>query len=415
VGESNLVWEPSTGPDRLGVWRILVGPLPEEIDFVDNQFPDLDTDYSATTAVIEGDPNIRRLRLPSGRSDFDCLEIRGLAALEELVVECESPLDLDGTLQWIRVENCPLLRLIRIHAAVRRLEVIDNPVLLELDVSGCVNLDHLVLNKAVPGFKANIVGCTKLRGPSVGSNETLGFSVLAEQVARNQAGSRRDGLIYPEMTCVDIDQVSGLSNNGLKAMSRTGWLRSERSLLGRYGVLACDTQFKPLDYRILQPLEPVYTGGTGEAYAYVSIERIVNVDSLVIAEEEGAGNCTPEDCLDYMLQWLRAELSARQEIADSTNQELLAILASFADSQSNKIVIPPIRMSAFLDDRDRKKLLEILLVHGVTVEDSSAGDFAYVHPDAGIPNEEQTIRHAASVVVDLSSAIAQLHRLELGR
>ena len=68
---------------------------------------------------------------------------------------------------------------------------------------------------------------------------------------------------------------------------------------GLYGDSACDPNFLPLGYRLLAPLEDIYTGGTGETYAFAATLRDGGGDDSGVDE---VGNLSVEKCIEYLLQ-----------------------------------------------------------------------------------------------------------------
>jgi hypothetical protein len=414
VSESDLDWKSSPELDRLGVCRSLVGPFPDEIDFVDGPFPDLNSEFRPITAVIENDSRVRKLRLPSEQSDLYCLEIRGLTALEELVVECESPHGSESTLQWIRLENNPLLKLIRIRGGVRSLEIMGSPSLSDLDVSGCVNLDRLAINKLASDLNLNIEGCVKLRDIPGLDAEYSGREDLLKKIEANQSVSRRDGTIYDCMTFTDIDIVSDVINEGIKAMSRRRLLSPDvgDSIMGVFYLAAYDSNFKPYTYRILEPLEPVYTGGTGETYSYVFVERDVSSEDFSFQDEEGAGNSTPEDCLEYMLHWTRMGLMHVPGIRESSDEQLLSILKdAVAKTPVNAMPDFSFEVSSLIDQDSAQTLKNLLSEVGAAHEAESSRAYVYIHPNSGIPESEGELARSAELCIETQVAIHQLTAL----
>jgi hypothetical protein len=415
VSESNLIWESSADwEDRLGICRSLVGPFPEEIDFVDGPFPDLNSEFRPITAVIENDPRIRKLRFPSEQSDLYCLEIRGLTALEELIVECESSSELEGALQWIRLENNPLLKFIKIRGGVRSLEIMGCPSLVDLDVSECVNLDRLVISKPNSELNLNIEGCIKLRDiPGLDAGYSRREDLL-KKIESNQIVSRRDGTIYDCMTFTDIDIVSDLINEGVKAMSRRRVLSPDigDSILGAFYLAAYDSNFKPYPYRILEPLEPVYTGGTGETYSYVFVERDVSSEDFSFQDEEGAGNSTPEDCLEYMLHWARMGLMHVPGIRESSDEQLLAILKDVvAKTPVNAMPDFSFEVSSLIDQDSAQTLKNLISEVGAAHEVERSRAYIYIHPNSGIPENEGELARGAALCVETKVALHQLTAL----
>jgi hypothetical protein len=300
-----------------------------------------------------------------------------------------------------------------LEGGVCSLEIEGANALMDLDLSGCQRLDHASCEGAPPNLTVNALGCVKLRRIDGVEAILAESSGLADQILQNQSMSRRDGTLYPSMTFTDIDLVADLINEGVKAMSRAGLLDGYGPMLGRYDLLAYEPRFNPLAYRILSPLEPVYTGGTGETYSYVFIERDVNPDDLEVSDDEGVGNASPEDCLRYMLQWTtNMRASSLPRLNDASDDGLLEFLKDFSErATTDASQALPIRLSAMIDSSERQTLLELVGEVGMKVLDDDVERFIYVYPEAGIPPEDKEISWSATLSVDSSAAWNQLTRL----
>jgi hypothetical protein len=215
------------------------------------------------------------------------------------------------------------------------------------------------------------------------------------------------------MTFTDIDLVGDLINEGVKALSRAGLLQGdEGSMLGRYDLVACNPQFKPYSYRILRPLEPVYTGGTGETYAYVFIQRYVDANDLKISDDEGAGNDSPESCLSYMLHWIRMGLSNLPQVEGTSDDQLLDYLKAASERIAGDTISGlPIRISSSLSSSESQSLIEFANQIGMATCDGDVENYAYVHPESGSPPDEKGIDRAATLSIDLPTALMQMTRL----
>ena len=398
-------WKPELTSDRQ-----LLGPYPEVIDFCDGRLPELDF-YEESRLSITDDPTVRRIYLPSDAIGINYLVVADLPSLEELVLVGEANDGLES-FQWLSISNVPLLKTICLNGGVCSLEIKGATSLSDLDVAGCPNLDHVIVTDAPDTLKVNVIGCLKLRG-FIGLPGALeDSSDLENQIKKNQEMSRRDGSLYKCMTFTDIDFVESLINEGVKAMNRAGLLsRESGSLLGKYDLMACDQNFKPYGFQILDPLGPVYTGGTGETYAYKFIMRYVNGDDLEVSEEDGAGNESPEGCLEYMLHWTRMALDRLPSVANSTDQQLLDILKDVVKATPYGVFSKiPIRTSANLESLEVQSLNELATEIGMKVTSEDAENFIYVHSLAGIPKEEEELNWRAEVSLDLVAALVQMAR-----
>lgn len=316
----NKDWEPQINDDCT-----IKGPYPEVIDFCEEHFLDLDSSLDPMIE-ISNDNNVKRITAPSNEIGISYIKIENLPNLEEIIIEGEFSKYFDG-LQWITVESCPSLKKVSARGGIISLIIRGANSLEYLDVNGCKALDIVSISSPSSGFKIDASGCLKLR-EVVGLNDDLHKSSgLLEQILENQKSSREDGLIYDCMTFTDVDLTEKLINEGIKALCRMDKLPFEGELNFDFDrKLAADKEFKPFGYRILGPLDPVYTGGTGETYGYVSTQRRSDSDGVSIFEEEIAGNSSPEDCLRYMLHTIRMMASCIPDIEKSTNDELLKFL-----------------------------------------------------------------------------------------
>ena len=413
MSDSKSDWNP-----QLNAERKLMGPLPEVVDLCDGRFPTLNFDQMPML-VIADDTNVRSLRLPADVIGVSLLIIRNLPALQEVSLIGDSDRSFDS-FQWIDISEVPALRRVSLAGRVVSLNISGSPLLEHLNVGACSDLVKVTLADCPSELRVNVRGCLKLRAINDVSGDQFIIEGLEEQIADNQTKSRNDGVVYDKMTYTDIDQVQSIINDGLKAISRSGRLHkeAETSLLGRFDLGACEPWFEPLGYRLLAPLEPVYTGGTGETYAYVFVEREIKFerDEFHVSEDEGAGNSSPENCLRYMLHWIRMDLSDWPEVKDSSDDELLQVLTACRDrTPMGQFPGLPIRLSSWLDERQKRELQEMIAAAGMTTDEAPSGDYAYVHPDSGVPSQEEPVDWRAMATVKFSAAIEQLERLRQSR
>lgn len=397
----NSDWTPLVANNRL------VGPLPEIIDFTKTPFPEVD--YSSEPSLyISEDSIIRKIIIPCDAAIIHFLCIKDLPSLEEIHLVGETA--FFKTFQWIFIGGVPSLKKIALVGDVCSLEIKNAPKLSTLDLGGCSSLDCLKISNVPLSLDINVLGCNKLRFIIGLGDEYTNTRNISAQIAKNQNSSQRDGRLYSGMTFTDIDLVNDIINEGVKALSRKGLFvdSDDDSIMGRYHLAAYDPNFKPYAYRILEPLESVYTGGTGETYSYVFVQRYASLDDLTIEDVQGAGNSSPEDCLIYMLHWVRMGLCD-----DSSSDEQL--LETLRDAAENTpiLAIPdfPLRVSPSVDHSQKQLLTELAMKVGITVDDKGIGDYIYVYPDSGIPRQEMEILWGSSVHANMNMAIRQLTQL----
>lgn len=171
-----------------------------------------------------------------------------------------------------------------------------------------------------------------------------------------------------------------------------------------------EKKFIPYDFRILSPLETVYTGGTGETYGYVSLERSSTTDPSIGFADEIAGNKSPEDCLRYMLHSIRMLASYLPQVADSKDDELLDFLQATSRSmKSDGYLGLPIKLSPTIDKESAIELERLILESGLRLADDNSKEYAYIIPASGDFNgDEHDELRSASLVLDAAEAINQM-------
>ena len=222
--------------------------------------------------LIERIPTIRKLYLPADETYYHYATICHLHNLEEIHIE-----RVDGfgdTLYWLELIDLPLLKKVYLEGDLKWLRIVNAPALTEIDLRRTENID-LVYVSGVPELtKVNVNGCRKLKsiqGICAETQEQLGITA---QIAITQSQSRRDGVLYDQMTATDIDHAFACLIDEAKNAYEDGIL-AEIYFDDYYG------------YRLLEPLEAIYTGGTGETYPYAYQDS-----------DYEQGERTPEACLE---------------------------------------------------------------------------------------------------------------------
>ena len=343
----------------------LAGPYPEVLNLCSEY--SLELDFSlAPKMVTADDENVKKIIAPSDQMGVSYILIKDLPNLEEVIIEGGFHNSFQ-CLQWVAIQNCPLLKRVSTDGDVINLSITGPNSLGFIDISGCKAIDCVVVNPALDGLKIDARGCLKLR-EVIGLKDDLQISSgLREWVLENQKSSRLDGKIYDCMTFTDVELVKGLINKGVKALSRLGQLPSEDGLIaGFYGLQAMEKNFIPYDFRILSPLEPVYTGGTGETYGYVSIERNSTTEYAPGFGDEVAGNKSPEECLKYMLHSIRMLASYLPQVADSNDDELIEFLKETTRSvDGDKSFGYPIKLNINIEEENRVELEKLIAESGL--------------------------------------------------
>lgn len=387
----------------------LSGPYPEILNLCSEHYLELDFSLEPKI-VIADDKNVKRIIAPSDQIGISYILIKDLPNLEEVVIQGGFHNSFQ-CLQWVAIQNCPVLEKVSVEGDVISLAITGSASLEFLDISGCKAIDHVVVSPALERLKIDARGCLKLR-EVIGLNDDLQISSgLLDQISENQKSSRLDGNIYDCMTLTDIDLVKDLINEGVKALSRIGQLPSENGLIaGFYGLQAMEKNFIPYDFRILSPLETVYTGGTGETYGYASLERNLTTEYVPGFGDEVAGNKSPEECLKYMLHSIRMLASYLPQVADSNDDELIEFLHETTRSvDGDKSFGYPIKLNVNIEEENRVELEKLIAESGLRLADDNPKEYVYIIPTSGDCNEDEDENlRSASLVLDASEAINQI-------
>ena len=389
----------------------LSGPYPEILNLCSEHYLELDFSLEPKI-VIADDKNVKRIIAPSDQIGISYILIKDLPNLEEVVIQGGFHNSFQ-CLQWVALQNCPVLEKVSVEGDVISLAITGSASLEFLDISGCKAIDHVVVSPALERLKIDARGCLKLR-EVIGLNDDLQISSgLLDQISENQKSSRLDGNIYDCMTLTDIDLVKDLINEGVKALSRIGQLPSENGLIaGFYGLQAMEKNFIPYDFRILSPLETVYTGGTGETYGYVSMERSSSTEVIIGFGDEVAGNKSPEDCLRYMLHSIRMLASHLPQVNESTNQDLLEFLRSSHQSiKDNEVLGYPVKLSPYIEEEKKIELVKLISESGIRFADKDSKDIACITSESCDFTEDQDFFDYSSIDLTASEAINQLQEI----
>jgi|GEM_PF-1844236 len=225
-------------------------------------------------AVIENLPNLREIHVGPAKGDkstgWDCLD-------------------------WLILQNLPSLQSITVSGRLRWLDIHSAGNLKTIDVANAKSLDHFFISGTPTLDSVLIKGCVKLRvidGITDAENAKLSIN---QQINKNQSASKLDGVLYPDMTYTDVDHVLKIINQGVKQATRAGNLDGD-FCYGQEG----NAEFNSFSFRLLRPLEHVYTGGTGETYAYESIANDYS-KKFGLGIVSSTGCSTQEKCLEYSL------------------------------------------------------------------------------------------------------------------
>lgn len=268
----------------------------------------LNVDYlSANYLVFENLPKLKKIEIigdiENRSSSLHWIAFRNLPALEEVSIK--------GRVRWVEFDEMPLLRFVRLN--------------------DCVKLAHLDIRNAPYLEELGFANCRMLR--EVGSLEAAQLERLQVHAKINamQAKSKLDLKLKKSMTFTEIDAVLRTINEGCKLAVQKGLLQG----IDRIDICSkreSDPDFRPFSYRMLRPLEPVYTGGTGETYFYEQCFHDYTNGRYGISGSMGCEE--PQDCLE---ESLRTVISLTE--ADSSPSQMLAFFVKLLAQEDHTAVI----------------------------------------------------------------------------
>jgi len=270
--------------------------------------------------------------------DWDYVVFDNLCNLEELhISSANSRLH---SLQWLICRNLPNLKNITINCEVIRwLEIDGVESLQNIDLRKSSAIDHLsILN--TPSLKTiDIKGCKKLKkiiGMDLSKQSELG---VTDQIANMQAKSKLDGAIYKNMTFTDIDNVLWNINYGVKIASLGGFFLGDDEEPEYEDICyghEDDPNFNNFSFALLRPLEFVYTGGTGDTYAYEFLcHDYINGQYGVYRSD---GHSTQEYCLNAALNVLSDMYLNIPRVRLPDEKQILKFLNALVAKESGKVV-----------------------------------------------------------------------------
>jgi predicted DNA-binding WGR domain protein len=262
-------------------------------------------EYDMPDIVVSDDRDVEKIYIPNNKFYAKYILIENLPNLRQIVVcqDKESTGSCMKEIKWLVCKNLPKLESVKADGGLVWLEIVGALALKTVDVKNCKNLDFFSIDGSPQLDSIKIGGCIKLNKIENLTENQQAQLAIESQIIENQKKSRRDGKINKVMTATDVSICLNVMNEGLKIAARNGHVYVDPYVgdlddLGYYG----------LD--ILRPNEPVYTGGTGDTYAYRSM-----------TEGSETGNSSQEDCLSYLLhsivQVYRFNSAGKRASADS--------------------------------------------------------------------------------------------------
>ncbi len=256
-----------------------------------------DWDTSDEQFVLADNDVVEVVYLPHQACSCPSVVVRNLPNLRELHVGSE--------VIWLRCNHLPALTTLSIDANVKWLTLDGLTSLTTVDLSRCTDLAFLALNGMPLLTKCEVGGCVRLKAVYSADLDAMLSSDIDHQIERNQSNSSDGLMLEAGMTADHVDKLLALINTASR-------VATERNLIDVEMWGARPARF---GYRLLEPLEYVYTGGGGERYSYefteteTKSESESDLDSSGVYMTHGRGEHSPEDCLKHALSLLGGRLS----------------------------------------------------------------------------------------------------------
>lgn len=292
----------------------LIGDIPAVLDLREFKLK-----HKGEIRITEDD-SVECIHLSSG--DFYNVVIADLPNLKEIHAHGLGP-------TWMECQNLPNLKTLVIDGGTRWLSVEHAGVLSGIDVGKCEHLGYLSIQQAPMLSTLNIEQCRLLPHVQGLSTEEQDRLSITRQIEAVQAASKGDGFVYPRMTCTDIERVLGNIQNA------EGLLKKQFPLDGEE-IDVPNAPSPTYSYRLLQPGEKVYTGGTGESYVYAfeATTQETKGKKTVTNVLDERGIHEPEAAIGQALHRVTSRLGLGTDIAPTEGQLLtyLNLLLSAPDS-----------------------------------------------------------------------------------
>lgn len=293
----------------------LIGDIPPMLDL-----REITLKHKGEIRIIESD-SVESIHIPDG--EFSYVVIADLPNLKEICVHGMGP-------TWMDCQDLPNLKTLVIDGGTRWLNVDQAENLTDVYVGKCEQLGYLSIQHAPVLSRVNIEQCRLLpsiQGMGTEDQDRLG---LTRKIGAVQAISKRDSSVYAKMTCTDIELALGNIRRGeviLKKLFPNGGEEIEASSVS-----------PTYSYRLLQPGEKVYAGGTGESYCYAFevTTQETKGKNLIANFIEELGIHEPEEAIGMAIRWVASGLGLARDMAPSEDQLLtfINLLLSAPDSDA---------------------------------------------------------------------------------
>lgn len=301
---------------KLNKKNVLTGDLPPILDL-----REIKLTHKGEIRIEEND-TVEFIHLPDGT--FSYVVIAGLPKLKEIHAHRRGP-------TWLDCQKLPNLKTLVIDSCTRWLNVEHADNLSEIDVGNCEQLGYLSVQLAPQLSRVNIEQCRLLpniQGINADDQDRLG---LTRQLLTAQAISKKKLAVHPKMSCSEIEWV--LDNIRLgDAHLKIRFPSQDEDMSPNYAA----PSFR---YKLLQPQETVFTGGTGESYCYAfqvftNETRGKNSITNVLSER---GIHEPEQAIGEAFRWLTSTLGLARGLEPTEDQLLTYLNLLLSDRDSDPV------------------------------------------------------------------------------
>lgn len=227
--------------------------------------------------LIEDLPHLKVLELHDDVTNFTSwglkwLVCRNLPSLEKVIINCK--------VRWLEFEGVPELRSACLNGSkeLAYLSILGKNHLEDLDIIGCKHLREVVFSDPEKHEQLNV------------SSKILDVQNKSRDVVR----------LSNSMTFTEVDKAFEIVNEGFKLAVRKNLLKNMDDGLNLCYGRENDPDFRPFSFLVLRPLEPVYTGGTGESYVFEQLSHDYLNGKYGVWSSMGCHS--PEDCLKQSLE-----------------------------------------------------------------------------------------------------------------
>lgn len=292
--------------------NLLSGDIPIILDFREISFK-----HEGEIKIV-GSNSIESIHFSD--NEFSNVIIENLPNLKEIHAHGIGP-------TWMDCQNLPNLRKIIIDSGTRWLNVNQAVNLNDIDVGHCEHLGYLSIQHTPLLNRLSVAQCRLLpciQGMSIEDQDRL---ELTKQIEAVQGISKRDSSKYPRMTFTDIDQVLMNIQRG-QSILRSQFTDGDE-------VIYPPEESPSYRYRLLDPGEKVYTGGTGESYCYAFEQTTKETKGkrIITIVHQQIGIHEPEDAIGMAISSATSRLCIPRKI-EPTDVQFLTYLNLLLNSHN---------------------------------------------------------------------------------